>query len=181
MESNAADLKPAELNAQTVRDVRFGTTRMRAGYDMVEVDAFLDTIEAAIEHYSSEARQSRDEAEVLRSQVEQLQLRLAATQRELEQCQALAPERDHVAVGQSGGQHDTLITEIPGESSGDARSDDARIVDIPIVDTETTAENPVVRTDQAEQFAALLQVRDDVRRMLNEQLELVDQLKIEGN
>lgn len=170
------EFESVKLDAQSVRNVRFGTTRMRAGYDMAEVDAFLDTIETAIEHYSSQSQQSRDEVEALRSQVEQLQLRLAATHAELEQCQALALERGQVALGHSGQEHDTLITEIPGESSGDAES-----VENQVVDTEITAENPIVRTDQAEQRAALRQVRDDVRRMLNEQLELVDRLRIEDN
>ncbi len=166
MESESVGLKTVELNAQTVRDVRFGTTRMRAGYDMAEVDAFLDAIEAAIEHYASQSQQSRDEAEALRSQVEQLQLRLAATQAELDQCQTSTLERGQGAIGLSGQEHDTLITEIPGASFDDV---------------EITAENPVVRTDEAEQRAALRQVRDDVRRMLNEQLELVDRLRIEEN
>ena len=36
------------LSAQNVRDARFGTTRIRAGYNMAEVDAFLDQVEDTI-------------------------------------------------------------------------------------------------------------------------------------
>jgi DivIVA domain-containing protein len=143
-----------ELSPQDVRDVRFGTTRMRAGYDMAEVDAFLDTIEKAIESYSSDSRHVRDEADALRSQVHQLQTRLASVQAELDECRAL----DSPAPSDG---HDTVITQV--EAS---------------VDHQTTAENPVLGPDLQTQVQALRRVRDDVRAMLADQLTVVDGLDI---
>lgn len=148
-----------ELTAQDIRDVRFGTTRMRAGYDMAEVDAFLDAIESAITFYSAQTQASVDEADALRSQVQQLQARLASTQAELDECRLLASQP--VADG-----HDTVITEIAGDADG-----------------ETTAENPVVTpslgSTSEQGLSALIKVRDDVRRMLTEQLRLVDDVKFD--
>lgn len=148
-----------DFTAQDIRDVRFGTTRMRAGYDMAEVDAFLDAIESAITFYSAQTQASVDEADALRSQVQQLQARLASTQAELDECRLLASQP--VADG-----HDTVITEIAGDADG-----------------ETTAENPVVTpslgSTSEQGLSALIKVRDDVRRMLTEQLRLVDDVKFD--
>ncbi len=82
-------LTPAE-----VRGVQFATTRMRAGYDMDEVDAFLDIIEADVAQYADEVQRVRDGEAVLRTQCDQLQGRLAAAERrvsELEAERATAP------------------------------------------------------------------------------------------
>lgn len=146
-----------ELSPQDVRSVRFGTTRMRAGYEMSEVDSFLDTIESALETYSANVRHTRDEADALRSQVQQLQLRLAAAQAELDECRALSVS-DHTSDG-----HDTIVTIISDEA-----------------DVETTAENLVVGSAPHLGFTQLRRVRDDVRRMLTEQLRIVEDLDIES-
>lgn len=69
-------LTPAE-----VRGVQFATTRMRAGYDMDEVDAFLDIIEADVAQYADEVQRVRDGEAVLRTQCDQLQNRLAVAER----------------------------------------------------------------------------------------------------
>lgn len=146
-----------ELTAQDVRDVRFGTTRMRAGYDMTEVDAFLDTIETSVESYATGLRNSRDEVDALRSQVHQLQARLESVQAELDECRAVS------APASPNDGHDTIVTEIKVSA-----------------DVETTAENPVVRDQGQPVVAELMRVREDVRRMLTEQLKLVDELRIES-
>ena len=148
-----------ELTAQDIRDVRFGTTRMRAGYDMTEVDAFLDAIESAITFYSAQTQASVDEADALRSQVQQLQARLASIQAELDECRLLASQP-------APDGHDTVITAIASDADG-----------------QTTAENPVVNPLMSPtrdlDLSALIKVRDDVRRMLTEQLRLVDDVKID--
>ena len=148
-----------ELTAQDIRDVRFGTTRMRAGYDMTEVDAFLDAIESAITFYSAQTQTSLDEADALRSQVQQLQARLASAQAELDECRQLASQP--AADG-----HDTIITVVARDTDG-----------------QTTAENPVVKPSPSpmdgEGLSALIKVRDDVRRMLTEQLRIVDDVRID--
>jgi len=63
--------------------VQFGTTRLKAGYDMDEVDAFLDIIEADIAQYADELQRSRDSEAVLRTQLEQVQARLLVAERRI--------------------------------------------------------------------------------------------------
>ena len=147
-----------ELTPQDVREVRFGTTRMRAGYDMAEVDAFLDAIESAVGSYTSALQHSQDEVDALRSQVHQLQVRLAGVQAELDECRALSAPQG-VADG-----HDTIVTELNGAA-----------------DVESTAENPIIRATGQSGLTELLRVREDVRRMLTEQLKLVDELSLESS
>ena len=79
------------ITAADVRATQFATTRMRAGYDMDEVDAFLDIIEADVAQYADELQRSRDGEAVLRTQCDQLQARLtAAEQRVIELQEQLA-------------------------------------------------------------------------------------------
>jgi DivIVA domain-containing protein len=144
-----------EFNAQDVRDVQFGTTRVKAGYDMSEVDAFLDKVEAAITHYAANYQRAKDDADALVSQVQQLQSRLASINAELAEC------KEHMAQGNPSGEHDTIITAIPGQS-----------------DTESTAENPVIGAADIALLDSLVKVRDNVRLMLTEQLHLVEELKL---
>lgn len=145
------------LSAQDVREVRFSTTRVRAGYDMKEVDAFLDNVESAIAHYSTGAQHARDDAAALRSQVAQLQARLAAVQSELEQCQEATGASTHVPA-----EHDTIVTERPVTP-----------------DAQTTAETPIVTGLAEATHDRLVRVRDEVRSMLVEQLGIVDRLRID--
>lgn len=147
------------LTSQDVRDIRFGTTRVRAGYDMAEVDSFLDVIESAIEAYATESRQLRDEADALRSQIQQVQSRLSSLQTELDECRALQSDQH---VSDAASSHETIVTPIERDS-----------------DTEITAENPVVGSSSDIGITALRKVRDDVQVMLREQLRLVENLRIE--
>jgi DivIVA domain-containing protein len=140
------------LSAQDVRDARFGTTRIRAGYNMAEVDAFLDQVEDTIAHTSSEGQRLGDEVEALRSQVQQLQGRLAAAQRELQEAQSTP-----VAAPDEG--HATVIT--------------------PTDDGASTTENVVVGDVPPVGRESLVAIRDRVREMLTRQLALVDDLDID--
>lgn len=155
-----------DLSAQEVRDVRFGTTRMRAGYNMAEVDAFLDTVEAAIEGHAREVQSMGDESEALRSQVQQLQLRLAAAQAELDDARnaSISTQSAHTRADESSGEQETVITPIESPSAQDVMS---------------TAENPVVVLPDG--MDDLIGVRDRVRQMLQEQLALVDALPIKDS
>lgn len=69
------------VSAEQVRDVTFRTVRARAGYDMGEVDAFLDRVEHTIAELSRNLADARDAQSVLRSQCDQLRARLHAEQR----------------------------------------------------------------------------------------------------
>lgn len=64
------------LSPQDVRAVQFTTTRMRVGYEMTEVDAFLDEVEVALAAKERELQQVREREAVLRTQCEQLQARV---------------------------------------------------------------------------------------------------------
>mgnify|MGYP001544869449 CR=1 FL=1 len=144
-----------DLSASDVRAVRFGTTRLRTGYNMAEVDAFLDTVEQAIAGYSSESVRLADEADALRSQVQQLHGRLEAMQAELSEAREQAP------------------------------ADEESTAENPIVvvteSAPTGASTEIIETgdaDTQESLARLLSVREDVRAMLERQLELVDGVEI---
>jgi DivIVA domain-containing protein len=64
------------LTPQEVHAVQFTTTRMRVGYEMDEVDAFLDRVEGALAGSERELQQAREREAVLRTQCEQLQARV---------------------------------------------------------------------------------------------------------
>lgn len=152
-----------DLTSDDVREVRFGTTRFRAGYDMGEVDAFLDRVEAAIGEYGAETQRLKDESGALRSQVQQLQGRLEAANQELERAQQAA-----LSASPAPTEHDTVIVD---ESSG--------AVVVAESDVETTAENPVVSPSVGgAALADLRRIRDDLRSMLNEQLQQVDRIDL---
>ena len=91
-------LTPAE-----VRATQFATTRVRSGYDVDEVDAFLDIVEADIAALSGDLQQARDESAVLRTQYSQLQSRLRSAELDLAAARerassASAPEIRHETV-----------------------------------------------------------------------------------
>lgn len=147
-----------DVTASDVRQVRFGTTRLKAGYDISEVDEFLDRVEKSITAYSINCQQAQDEAEALRSQVQQVQSRLESLQGELEQARALS---DAVVASP---ERDTIVVDAP--------------------DVETTAENPILvpspggaelSNETVEQFR---RIREEVRTMLERQLDLVDSVKL---
>ena len=152
------------LSAQNVRDARFGTTRIRAGYNMAEVDAFLDQVEDTIAHASSEGQRLGDEVEALRSQVQQLQGRLVAAQRELQEAQSTpvaAPDKGHATV--------TPFTDDGASAATDQNLDGA-----------STTENVVVGDVPPVGQESLVAIRDRVREMLTRQLALVDDLDIDA-
>ena len=66
------------LTAADVRAVTFATTRIRAGYDMDEVDAFLDRVEQTIAALTFERDTARDQEAVQRTQLERLHARVSA-------------------------------------------------------------------------------------------------------
>lgn len=66
------------LTASDVRSALFGTTRLRAGYNMDEVDAFLDHVERTIAELTMQLAAARDHEAMQRAQVTRLQQRLAA-------------------------------------------------------------------------------------------------------
>ncbi|MDA3021308.1 MAG: DivIVA domain-containing protein [Actinomycetota bacterium] len=104
-------LTPAE-----VRATQFATTRVRSGYDVDEVDAFLDIVESDIGRLSADLLKSRDEAAVLRTQYDQLQLRLRAAELELAAAKAKISTANPQDI-----RHDTVEIARPdiGQFTGD--------------------------------------------------------------
>jgi len=80
------------LTAAEVRATKFSTTRVRAGYNMDEVDAFLDIVEADLAQYADELQRTRDGEAVLRTQCDQLQSRLTAAEERLASAPVIVPE-----------------------------------------------------------------------------------------
>lgn len=158
-----------DLTANDVREVRFGTTRMRAGYNMAEVDEFLDRIENAVSHYATNNQNLKDEAGALRSQVQQLQARVESLNGEL----AAAQELSAPAAARSS-EHDTVVVDdssgavvVLSQTQGSGN------------DLDSTAETPIVTVGgDDEPAAALRKVRDDLRAMLTEQLAQVERIDI---
>ena len=70
------------LSATDVRSVVFTTTRMRLGYDVEEVDAFLDQVEWSVEHMLGEIQRLRQQLNesALHSEAQTYDLRVALEQ-----------------------------------------------------------------------------------------------------
>jgi DivIVA domain-containing protein len=170
-------LTPAE-----VRGTKFSTTRMRAGYDMDEVDAFLDIVEADVAQYSDDLQRSRDGEAVLRTQCDQLQVRLGIAEQKLTDAQA------DLAEVQSARQNQTtpivldaaalavVATEQPEESSAPALSPEQAAAIA--ADTEAASVLAIAER-QADEIVRYAQVRADairstLRSMLTDQMALVE-------
>ncbi len=154
-------LTPAE-----VRGVQFATTRMRAGYDMDEVDAFLDIIEADVAQYSDEVQRVRDGEAVLRTQCDQLQSRLVAAERRVAELEAdLAVARSSSPSVAAPPESAVEVTaELQAALDGDA--DAAAVMAI----AQRTADE-LIRVAEARAEG----IRASVRATLDEQRRLLDQ------
>lgn len=154
-------LTPAE-----VRGVQFATTRMRAGYDMDEVDAFLDIIEADVAQYSDEVQRVRDGEAVLRTQCDQLQTRLAAAERRVTELEAeLAAARQSTPAPAPAPESSVEVTaELEAALSGNA--DAAAVIAI----AQRTADE-IIRAAESRAEG----IRASVRATLDEQRRILDQ------
>lgn len=65
------------LRPEDIRDVQFGVTHVRGGYDMAEVDAFLVQVEATVDQLTRELQRAADLEAVLRTENNRLQARVA--------------------------------------------------------------------------------------------------------
>ena len=152
------------LTAAEVRATQFSTTRMRGGYNMDEVDAFLDIIEADVSQYADELQRSRDGEAVLRTQCDQLQARLTAAEQRLMEVQ------EQLAAGIAAR---TAVVTLPTEPTVPAdlqvhlgENPDAAAV---LAVAQRTADE-IVRFAQAKADV----IRASVRVMLDEQRAVLD-------
>jgi DivIVA domain-containing protein len=147
------------LTAAEVRATQFTTTRMRSGYDMDEVDAFLDIVEADVSQYADELQRSRDGEAVLRTQCDQIQARLTAAEQRLAEAEA----RPAAAVAVAA----VADPEVPAELAAQlGENPDAAAV---LAVAQRTAEE-IIRAAEARAEA----VRTSVRTVLDQQRALLD-------
>ena len=100
------------LTPADVRAMAFATTRMRAGYDVDEVDAFLDLVEADIASRESELLAARGESAVLRNQCELLEARLREMERARQSTPPPAAAPSHQQLPQVLPGNENLTVEI---------------------------------------------------------------------
>ncbi len=148
------------LTAAEVRATRFGTTRVRVGYDMDEVDAFLDVIEADVAQTADELQRLRDGEAVLRTQCDQLQTRLQVAEQRLAEAQATLAVSRGVAVA---GPEPSVPGEFVEQVAADPQAADVLAV------AQRTADE-ILRFAHARADA----IRASVRAMLDEQRTLLD-------
>jgi DivIVA domain-containing protein len=177
------------LSPEDVRNTMFGTTRMRTGYDMDEVDAFLDVIESDMVRRSEEVQRALEAEEAMRAQ----NALLNAHVRELEA--EVSTLRDQLAEARSASGDDDrrhtvpLLTSTSGEDQGSPGESDetSDVADGPVsarqpgAVTSSPAEDAAVLSlaqQAADEIIRLAQTRADViraevRDMLASQLALV--------
>lgn len=149
------------LTAAEVRATQFTTTRLRSGYDMDEVDAFLDIVEADVAQYADELQRSRDGEAVLRTQCDQLQVRLTTAE------QRLADAEREVAALRAGGATSAQAPEVPDDLVAHL-GDNPDAAAVLAVAQQTADEIVRHATSQAEA------IRASVRSMLDDQRGLLD-------
>jgi DivIVA domain-containing protein len=172
------------LTAAEVRATKFSTTRMRAGYDMDEVDAFLDIVEADVSQYVDDLQRSRDGEAVLRTQCDQLQVRLGMAEQKLADAQAELVELQALRAHQT----EPIATPAPavaspapepepeaGQAAPDLTPEAASAV---AADPEASSVIAIAQ-QQADQIVRFAQTRADairasVRTMLTDQMAMVD-------
>ena len=142
-------LTPADVRAK-----QFAATRVRSGYDVDEVDAFLDVVEADIAALSGDLQQARDESAVLRSQHSQLQSRLRSAELDLAAARERASSASPAEI-----RHDTveIIRPDPALFTGDA----AEVMKI----AQVTADEIIAAAEKQ-----ALRIRADLRSRLKSQL-----------
>jgi DivIVA domain-containing protein len=150
------------LTAAEVRATQFSTTRLRSGYNMDEVDAFLDIIEADVAQYADELQRSRDGEAVLRTQCDQLQARVTAAEQKVAEVQEQLATAGHAVPS----PEDAPAPEVPEELTAHlGENPDAAAV---LALAQQTADE-IVRHAQARAEG----IRTSVGRMLDEQKALL--------
>lgn len=154
------------LTAAEVRVTKFSTTRMRSGYDMDEVDAFLDIVEADVAQYADELQRSRDGEAVLRTQCDQLQVRLGMAEQRLADTQAELAE----AQASKAAQPEPVAVEVPVLTPEEAEAIAADPEASSVLAIAQRQADEIVRHAHAKADG----IRSSVRGMLTDQLAAVD-------
>lgn len=116
------------LTPADVRSVQFTTTRMKSGYDMDEVDAFLDQVEAELGVLISQTQAARDSEAVLRAQCDQLLGRVSELERRLGEATSTVMARPLVMPSQGeAGQGSQAARQAADQIVSAARAEAASI------------------------------------------------------
>jgi len=177
------------LSPEDVRNTMFGTTRMRTGYDMDEVDAFLDVIESDMVRRSEEVQRALEAEESMRAQnallnahVRELEAEVSSLRDQLAEARSASGDDDRrhtVPLVVAEGDEDQAATQESAGATGD--------VDGPVSARQpgTVASSPAedaavlsLAQQAADEIIRLAQTRADViraevRDMLSSQLALV--------
>ncbi len=173
------------LSPEDVRNTMFGTTRMRTGYDMEEVDAFLDVIESDMVRRSEEVQRALEAEEAMRAQnallnahVRELEAEVASLRQQLADPNRPAQEDDRrhtvpLVVPAAGGSQDSGARVDEGGEPVAVRQP-GNVPTNPVEDAAVLS----LAQQSADEIIALAQMRADViraevRDMLASQLALV--------
>ena len=173
------------LKPEDIRGTMFATTRMRAGYDMDEVDAFLDVVEADLAARARDVQESLEAQEAMRAQNALLHAQV------LELEQEVATLRSRLAAAEGGAGQDAAhvvddaVTEVMAVVEAPAESDVRHTEPIAVPSPEQTHEAAAVLTlaersaDEIIRSARVQarEIRAQVRGMLAAQLSLVPEEK----
>jgi len=172
------------LTAAEVRGTKFSTTRMRAGYDMDEVDAFLDIVEADVAKYADDLQRSRDGEAVLRTQCDQLQVRLGTAEQRLADAQAELAELQSVRANQTSPVDVAAGAAVPVAAAVAADPGPAPLspdVAAAVAADPEASSVLAIAQRQADEIIRYANTRADaikgsVRTMLSEQIRLIDRV-----
>ena len=95
------------LTPADVRAVAFRATRLRAGYDMDEVDEFLDAVQETVGHLEVDVARYREAEAVLLVRCEQLQARIAVLE-----------QQDRASTARDRGDQSASLMRAPSEAEG---------------------------------------------------------------
>lgn len=165
------------ITAADVRGTTFKTTRLRRGYGMDEVDAFLDIIEADVAQYADDLQRSRDGEAVLRTQCDQLQMRLTLAERQLADASTELAQR-RAAAGTVGVETQVLAPVPAAPEPEPEITPPAEVLEQAADDPEAMSILAIAQTTADEMIrnaeARAGRIKAEVRTMLTNQLSLVD-------
>lgn len=169
------------LSPEDVRNTMFGTTRMRTGYDMDEVDAFLDVIESDLIRRSEEVQRALEAEEAMRAQNTLLNAHVRELEEQVVTLKAALAEAEAAGHPDDRRHTEPLILPEPGEGEGEEGSDAPVAPRQPGTVRDEAAESEAVLAlaqQAADEIILLAQTRADViraevRDMLASQLALV--------
>ncbi|MFM8894519.1 MAG: DivIVA domain-containing protein [Actinomycetales bacterium] len=121
------------LTPADIRSVQFSTTRLKTGYEMDEVDAFLDRIETELGTLISQTQAARDGEAVLRAQCDQLVGRVSELERRLSEAATMAAPRSvptpiTIDTGQGSDAARQAADQIVSAARAEAASIRARVI-----------------------------------------------------